>query len=146
MKELSVDLKRANEIITALKKINLVTTRKLELDDEIKDVYTFVYKIQEEAHRVAITKMDAKRRKTYKKSSLENIEGVGEKTAKALLLYFGGLKNIKNASLDELESVVLNKLNEVLIEYSYAKQNNKKSVKIFLSHGQKMKNYYKNNN
>ena len=71
----------------------------------LNDVYTFVYKIQEEAHRVAISKMDAKRRKAYKKSSLENIKGVGEKTAKALLQYFGGLKNIKKASVEELASV-----------------------------------------
>ncbi len=42
MKELSVGIERANEIISALKRINLVITRKLELDDEIKDVYTFV--------------------------------------------------------------------------------------------------------
>lgn len=85
----------------------------------MKDVYTFVYKIQEEAHRVAITKMDAKRRKTYKKSSLENIDGVGEKTAKALLLYFGGLKNIKNASLDEIEAVkgVNKKAAKAVFEY-----------------------------
>ncbi len=71
----------------------------------LKDVYTFVYKIQEEAHRVAISRMDAKRRKVYKKSSLENIKGVGEKTAKALLDYFGGLKAIKNASIEELSAV-----------------------------------------
>ncbi len=71
----------------------------------LKDVYTFVYKIQEEAHRVAITKMDAKRRKVYKKSSLENIKGVGDKTAKALLSYFGGLKGIKNATVEELSAV-----------------------------------------
>jgi excinuclease ABC subunit C len=71
----------------------------------LKDVYTFVYKIQEEAHRVAISRMDLKRRKTYKKSSLENIKGVGEKTAKALLAYFGGLKGIKNATIEELSAV-----------------------------------------
>lgn len=71
----------------------------------LNDIYTFVYKIQEEAHRVAISKMDAKRRKSYKKSSLENIKGVGEKTAKVLLAYFGGLKNIKSASMEDLASV-----------------------------------------
>ncbi len=71
----------------------------------MKDVFTFVYKIQEEAHRVAITRMDAKRRKSVKKSSLEKISGVGEKTAKALLSYFGGLKGIKNASEEELAEV-----------------------------------------
>lgn len=71
----------------------------------LKDVYTFVYKIQEEAHRVAISRMDSKRRSVYKKSSLENIKGVGGKTAKALLSYFGGLKGIKNATEEELASV-----------------------------------------
>ena len=71
----------------------------------LQDVYTFVYRIQEEAHRVAISRMDNKRRASYKKSSLENIKGVGQKTAKALLSYFGGLKDIKNASEEQLSSV-----------------------------------------
>ncbi len=71
----------------------------------LQDIYTFVYRVQEEAHRVAISRMDNKRRASYKKSSLENINGIGPKTAKALLSYFGGLKEIKNASEEQLSAV-----------------------------------------
>ena len=71
----------------------------------IKDVFTFFYKIQEEVHRFTLSRMDTKRRKAVKKSSLEEIEGIGEKKAKILNGRFGGLRGIKEASLDELMTV-----------------------------------------
>ncbi len=42
IRELSVDAERAWQIIQWLKKINLVRASKLELDDIVRDVYTFV--------------------------------------------------------------------------------------------------------
>lgn len=42
VRELSVSQKRSTEIIQLLKKINLVTSRELELDDIVRDVYIFV--------------------------------------------------------------------------------------------------------
>ena len=42
IRELSLNQERATEIIQSLKKINLVTSRELELDDTVRDVYTFV--------------------------------------------------------------------------------------------------------
>lgn len=42
IRELSLNQERATEIIQLLKKINLVTSRELELDDTVRDVYTFV--------------------------------------------------------------------------------------------------------
>ena len=42
VRELSIDQERALELIRLLKKINLVTTRELELDDMVRDVYIFV--------------------------------------------------------------------------------------------------------
>ena len=39
-------------------------------------------------------------------SSLENVKGIGKNKRKALLNYFGGLQEIKNASIDELQKVV----------------------------------------
>ena len=41
MKELSLDMERAKDIITSLKALKHIRVTKLELDDEIKDVYTF---------------------------------------------------------------------------------------------------------
>ena len=43
---------------------------------------------------------------TLKASSLEFIKGVGLKKRSALLNYFGGLQEIQNASVDELQKVV----------------------------------------
>lgn len=69
------------------------------------DLFRFFYRIQEEVHNATFGKMDAKRRKSVKSTSLTDIEGVGPKTAELLLKHFGGLKKIKAASFEELVAV-----------------------------------------
>ena len=68
------------------------------------NVYTFVYNIQEEAHRFALKHSTADKRKGVSKSSLEKIDGIGPKKAK-LLLYAMPLAKIKIATEKELMSV-----------------------------------------
>ncbi len=67
-----------------------------------RSAFTLVSTIQEEVHRYAITYHRARRKSSAFKSSLTEIDGVGEKRAKALLKHFGSIKNIKNADLQEL--------------------------------------------
>ncbi len=70
-----------------------------------QDVFVFLYKIQEEVHRFALSRMDLQRRKTVKRSDLTAIKGVGEAKAKALLLHFGTYDRLKNATEDQLLQV-----------------------------------------
>lgn len=66
-------------------------------------LFTFLSKMQDEVHRFAIGYHHSRRSKNTFKSSLTDIEGVGEKRARALLKYFRTIDNISKADLQELE-------------------------------------------
>ena len=70
-----------------------------------QDVYAFIYNLQEEAHRFAVSHVRNAKRKTMKHSSLEEIPGVGPARAKLLLRAFGTLTALKEASWEEIASV-----------------------------------------
>ena len=82
-------------------------------------LYNFIASIQEEVHRFAIDYHKSLRNKKMTFSELDNIKGVGEKRKKLLLSNFKSIKNIKNASLDDLEKVLDKK--SALSVYEYFK-------------------------
>ncbi|MBS1949610.1 MAG: excinuclease ABC subunit C [Bacteroidetes bacterium] len=65
-----------------------------------------IQQIRDEAHRFAITFHRLKRSKNTFHTELENIPGIGKKTADKLLAHFKSVKKIKEASLEELVEVV----------------------------------------
>ena len=68
------------------------------------NVYAFVYNLQEEAHRFAVKNSQKAKTKTLTHSSLEKIDGIGPKKAKALLSAMT-LSEIRHATAEELSSV-----------------------------------------
>jgi len=68
-------------------------------------VFTFIYKIQEEVHRYTVGRMSEAHSRNLKRSSLEDIRGIGPMKSKALLLHFKTLTAIKRASEAELSEV-----------------------------------------
>lgn len=64
-----------------------------------------IQQVRDEAHRFAVTGHKARRDKKRRSSSLEDIPGVGAKRRRELLRHFGGLVQIKGASVDDMAKV-----------------------------------------
>lgn len=64
-----------------------------------------VQRIRDEAHRFAIIGHRRRRAKVRSRSSLEQIDGIGEMRRRNLLRYFGGMQEIKRAGQIELARV-----------------------------------------
>jgi len=64
-----------------------------------------IQQIRDEAHRFAITGHKQARDKRRRKSTLEDIPGVGAKRRKQLLNHFGGLQEIMKSNVDDLAKV-----------------------------------------
>ena len=64
--------------------------------------FLLLQQIRDESHRFAITSNRKKKTKSIKKSSLDNIKGLGPKKKQELMSYFKSVKSIKSASIDDL--------------------------------------------
>ena len=69
-------------------------------------IFSLIGQIQEETHRFAIEFHRQQQNQRVKGSVLDKIPGVGEKRRADLLKHFKSVKNIKAASLAELEEAV----------------------------------------
>lgn len=70
--------------------------------------FYLLQRIQDEVHRFAITFHRQVRSKNSLASRLEQIKGVGPKTRVKLMKEFGSLKNISNASIEDLMKIGIN--------------------------------------
>ena len=66
--------------------------------------FYLLQRIQDEVHRFAITFHRQVRSKSAFQSVLDDIPGVGEKRKKALLKYFGSVKKLKEATVEDIRN------------------------------------------
>lgn len=65
----------------------------------------YLQKLRDEAHRFAIGSHRARRNKSIKISTLDDIPNVGPARKKALLMHFGSAKSVQDARVEDLEKV-----------------------------------------
>ncbi|WP_396591376.1 excinuclease ABC subunit UvrC [Allomuricauda sp. R78024] len=74
--------------------------------DKKSETLKIIQQLRNEAHRFGITHHRNKRRKGAINSELENIEGIGEKTAEQLLKNFKSVKRIREATIESLAETI----------------------------------------
>ena len=70
--------------------------------------------VRDEAHRFAITFHRQKRSKAQIKTEIEELKGIGRLTADKLLRHFKSVKKIREASIEELETLIGRKKAEIV--------------------------------
>ncbi|MGV3559432.1 excinuclease ABC subunit UvrC [Larkinella arboricola] len=85
--------------------------------DKKSESLKLIQRIRDEAHRFAITYHRDKRSRNSLISELENIEGIGKKTAAKLLKVFKGVKKIREAPIEDVATVVGNDKAQKIKEY-----------------------------
>lgn len=68
-------------------------------------VLHYLQRLRDEAHRFAITSHRVRRNKDISASPLDEIEGIGAKRKKALLVHFGSARAVASAGVEDLEKV-----------------------------------------
>ncbi|MBW4890242.1 excinuclease ABC subunit UvrC [Mucilaginibacter sp. HMF5004] len=85
--------------------------------DKKSETLKVIQQLRDEAHRFGITAHRKKRDKGTLATELELIEGIGKTSAEKLLKYFKSVKNIREATADELQEVVNTKQAMAIIKY-----------------------------
>ena len=84
-----------------------------------RSLFAFLTKMQNEVHRFAIGYHHARRSKNTFRTTLTDIDGIGEVRARALLKYFRTIENISNADLAELENAPKMTKDAAIAVYKY---------------------------
>ena len=80
-------------------------------------------RMRDEAHRFAVEYHRKLRRKGLRKSELDGIEGIGKKRKMTLMVRFGSIESIRNASAEEIETVpgIGRKIGQKIYKYLHKK-------------------------
>jgi len=78
--------------------------------DKRSESLKLIQRLRDEAHRFGITKHRDRRSKDAIRSELTDIKGVGMHTTQALIHHFKTVQAVKEASLEELQKVVNNRI------------------------------------
>jgi excinuclease ABC subunit C len=114
--QMAIDVLRELEINITLLAVAKGVERKpgletiyLNMPDNIvdlaEDAFYLIQHIRDESHSYAVSQHIKARSKKRKTSILENIPGIGAGKRQELLLHFGGLQQIKEASINQLMNV-----------------------------------------
>lgn len=82
----------------------MIGRESFRLEPNSAELY-FLQNLRDEAHRFAITSHRNKRNKSLTKSGLDEIDDIGPTRKKALLSYFGSVKDIEAATIEDLMKV-----------------------------------------
>ena len=114
------DFHKTRALCTESNEINIVRER---------SVFMLMYSIQEEVHRFTVGKVSAAKRSTMKRSSLEQIEGIGPAKAKKLLAGFGTLAKLQSATESEIRAIKGISAEDARRVLEYFNEKNKKKEK-----------------
>ena len=89
-------------------------------------VFALVGSIQEETHRFAIEYQRSLRKEGYV-STLDKIDGVGEKRRNELIKYFKSVKAVREASVEQLRLVVPKNTAQAVYDYFHREDNKNES-------------------
>jgi len=84
--------------------------------DRHSPVLHLIQQIRDETHRFAVTFHRLRRGKRQTKSALEEIPGVGQRTAHKLLKEFGSIANVQRASVERLSELIPRSRAEKVLE------------------------------
>jgi excinuclease ABC subunit C len=85
--------------------------------DKRSETLKLIQHLRDEAHRFGITKHRNKRSKDALRSELTEIKGVGNHTTQTLLVHFGTVHAVKEASLEQLEAAVNKRAAAIVYTY-----------------------------
>ncbi|MCS4237119.1 excinuclease ABC subunit C [Myroides gitamensis] len=85
--------------------------------DKRSETMKVIIHLRDEAHRFGLTFHRNQRSKNAITSRLDEVPGIGEKTKTKLMNHFKSVKRIKEASIEEIESVIGKAKTKVLLEH-----------------------------